>query len=387
MISDWRLPRKSNLLRGADVPSLRVLQILPSFSPAFGGPVRSALAVNEAYRRRHKVLAIGPGEAEGEWAERDTIGFRAFSLPFGPQHVSRFSPAMIRWMTRNVSAFDVVHLHFSRGLVTIPAAILGRLSSCRTIVQTHGMCEPWGGLLRYFDRVVTWPLLRAAATVLTLNEGESSRIREVGGNIDLRVVYNALLDRQGPSGRYSDAIQQPVRLLFCSRLHPRKRVDLYMEVLALLKSEGIAVRGLVVGNDEGALRGAQQMATRSGLDVQFTGTLGVSEVRRAMWESDALLHPAPREPFGMAMIEALAEGLPVVAAESSMLNGLFTSFGAVKLVPDEEIDVWVSSVKELLADDEARVAQVSGGFRLVEEKFTLDALAREIEAVLKGAFS
>jgi glycosyltransferase involved in cell wall biosynthesis len=365
--------------------ALRILQVLPTFSSDFGGPVRSANAVAQAYGRMGEVTTVGTGVPDETWRGTATQCFSAFGLSGRYRHVLRVSPKLVRFVAHNAAHFDAVHLHFSRGLLTVPVGLLLARRRLPYFVQTHGMCEPWLGWRKYFDSVVTRRVLLGAKGVLTLSDAESERLRERYPGVATRVLWNALPVSAAPSGevtpQHPETDAEEARLLFCARLHPRKGLLHFVKVGAELQRRGVPVRLIIVGADEGAWQGAKLAMDQDGVPYEYVGGVSTGEVASIMRSADVLLHPAPREPFGMSMLEAMAVGLPVVAAESSLLAPLFKEAGAALLPDDTSVEEWAASVAGLLLDADARLCQIRAARQLVEKRFSLQSLEESLRSL------
>jgi alpha-1,6-mannosyltransferase len=113
--------------------------------------------------------------------------------------------------------------------------------------------------------------------------------------------------------RGADAI-----LVHCGRLSPEKHVERSVDTLAQLHESGNRVRLIIAG--DGPRRAALQRRAR-GLPVTFVGFVhGRPEVAKLLASSDVSLAPGPHETFGLAALEALASGTPVVVSRSSALS-------------------------------------------------------------------
>jgi glycosyltransferase involved in cell wall biosynthesis len=131
------------------------------------------------------------------------------------------------------------------------------------------------------------------------------------GNIS--VIENFL-----PEDRIEKAIQRPPiqtsglqKVAVISRLDPIKRIDLLLDALELdpsLSSIEFHIYGR--GMDEEVLR-ARALAKHP--NVRFLGFR--TDVAERLAECDALLHLCPNEPFGLAILEAMASGLPVLVPD------------------------------------------------------------------------
>ncbi|MEK8107845.1 glycosyltransferase [Micromonospora sp. M12] len=163
---------------------------------------------------------------------------------------------------------------------------------------------------RAYDRIVC--TTRWAA-------GEFERIG--AGNVDL-VPLGVDLDTFSPvraDRRVRERYANPGELLLvhCARLSPEKRPELAVQALAELRREGVPAVLVMAG--DGPLRGA--LARRAaGLPVTFTGFLpDRAAVAALLASADVVLAPGPVETFGLAGLEALACGTPVVVNASSAL--------------------------------------------------------------------
>ncbi|RZU73738.1 alpha-1,6-mannosyltransferase [Micromonospora kangleipakensis] len=115
--------------------------------------------------------------------------------------------------------------------------------------------------------------------------------------------------------RYADATE--VLLVHCARLSVEKRPELAVDALARLRRAGVPAVLVMVG--DGPLRSA--LVRRSaGLPVHFAGFLPDRTALAALLAAaDVVLAPGPVETFGLAGLEALACGTPVVANAASAL--------------------------------------------------------------------
>ncbi|MDL5159178.1 glycosyltransferase family 4 protein [Actinomycetospora termitidis] len=360
-----------------------LLQVLPTYDPAFGGPVSAALGVSASYEGVEGVTltTVGCGPAGAGWTRHDTVSRRAFAPPVA-RHVLSVSPGLLAWVARRVRRFDLVHVHFNRGLVMIWIPLLARLARVPYVLQTHGMCRPWTGPLALVDRLFTRPAIRHAHAVFVLGAAEREQILGIVPGANVVEVHNAV---RSPDA--VDAGPRPggPRLLFCARLHPRKGLDRFLDVVERLAPEHPGLEGHVVGADEGALAAARERVAAAGLPVTFHGGLDRDGVDAWMARCDVLLHPAPREPFGMSMIEAFAAGLPVVAARSSELAGVFAAEGAALLPDDGSVEDWVDATRRVLVEPATADALRVGGRAVLERHFSRASLTRTLAGVVHGA--
>lgn len=158
-------------------------------------------------------------------------------------------------------------------------------------------------------------------------------------------------------------------LVLASRLSREKRPQFALEVLRACRRTGLDPHLLVLG--DGPLRDAMQRHA-VGLPVTFAGFVADrAALARAMASGDVVLAPGPIETFGLAALEALASGTPVIANASSALGEIID--GAAGKVLPLDADAWAGAVAELLADPRARDRA-----RAVAERFSWESTARRM---------
>lgn len=140
----------------------------------------------------------------------------------------------------------------------------------------------------------------------------------------------------------------PLSMVVCTRLHPEKRPERAIAILQELFTRGVDVRLTYVG--EGPLRMNLQRRSR-GLPVAFEGFVHSRErVAELLASADVVVAPGPIETFGLAALEALACGTPVVASGEGALAEVIGDAGAVA---DGSITSFCEGVQRVLGANEA----------------------------------
>ena len=136
-------------------------------------------------------------------------------------------------------------------------------------------------------------------------------------------------------------------LAFTGRLWPEKRPDLPIAVLAALRRQGVDAHLALAG--DGPMRPALESAARD-LPVTFLGFLSSrAALATLLATADAVLAPGPVETFGLAALEALACGTPLVVAASGALPELLAP--GAGLAVKASADAMATAVRELLDTD------------------------------------
>lgn len=149
-------------------------------------------------------------------------------------------------------------------------------------------------------------------------------------------------------------------LLYVGRLGPEKGI----ERLAAVTREVPGSRLAIVG--DGPARPNLER-TFAGTPTVFTGLLQGEDLAAAYASTDVFLFPSTTETLGMAMIEALASGLPVVAARSGASHEVVTDGESGILYEKDSTAALVATVRRLLSDDGLREA-LSRGARSAAER-------------------
>src|SRR6266851_3752350 len=119
-----------------------------------------------------------------------------------------------------------------------------------------------------------------------------------------------------------------ILLVYCGRLSAEKKLQRLLTTLATLRAEGMPVRLVVAG--DGPLRSRLvRRAARAGLPVTFAGFLpDRADLAALLASADVAIAPGPAETFGLAALEALACGTPVVVSAESALPEVVGEAGA-----------------------------------------------------------
>jgi glycosyltransferase involved in cell wall biosynthesis len=172
----------------------------------------------------------------------------------------------------------------------------------------------------------------------------------------------------------------PPRALVLGALVPWKRADLALEIAARIPELRLDVAGAPLTGDalgfEAALHARAARADLVGR-VRFLGAL--TDPRPALTDAHALLHCADREPFGLALVEALAAGRPVAApAGGGPLEILTPACG--RLYTPGDAATGASALQALLGDPDAPAAA-----RARAARFDSARSARRFAAVVAAA--
>ena len=326
----------------------------------------------------------GPGALRAELQQRGyTVGgepkllrFSARSLRAAPGPWARLSslPGYLAAFRAWLSAQSPALLHANTWL-TVPEAISARGTGIPALQYVH---ETVPSGLRGAGASA---LLRLGTPwVVGISDDNVRMLRRYG--LRARLIYNgvpeAASDRPRERGR-------PLVIGTLGTIASRKGSDLFVQAAASLKdalpgAEFRLVGPLVEGPErqwsEAVAGQAEQLGIRWG---------PTDEPQAELAEWDLAVVPSRDEPFGLAAAEAMAAGLPVIAARVGGLPEVVGSNAGV-LVPPEDPDALANAIRRLAMDSSARERMGDAGRRRVQRLFSLegqaDAIGQTYEAIL-----
>jgi glycosyltransferase involved in cell wall biosynthesis len=116
--------------------------------------------------------------------------------------------------------------------------------------------------------------------------------------------------------------------------------------------------------------------------VTWAGQLGSTEIARRLASADLFVWPALNEAFGMALLEAQASGLAVVAGGGGGVGEIVVPGVTGLLVPPGDAQAFAEAVRSLIADRPRRAAFGAAARRRVKEEHDLPSAARRLNAVI-----
>lgn len=310
---------------------MRILHVMPTLSPASGGPAEALRQIVHVYPEAGVQAEIAcVDDPTAEWIPN----FAAQVHGFGPVRSGYGrSPQLRQWLDQNVSRFDGVVIH---ALWNYPAFAAARAAKGRVpyAVFTHGMLDPWFNRrypLKKLKKQIYWPVqypvLRDARSVLFTSRLES----ELAPQSFKPNKWTSLVVPYGTNGPPPDVEAQRRAfqarmpqlggrrfLLFLSRIHEKKGCDLLLDAFATIAPEHSDVDLVIAGPDQEGLQAKlQAQAQRLGISerVHWPGLLTGDAKWGALRNCEAMVLPSHQENFGVVVAEALACGRPVLISD------------------------------------------------------------------------
>ncbi|MCA1666340.1 MAG: glycosyltransferase family 4 protein [Thermomicrobia bacterium] len=250
------------------------------------------------------------------------------------------------------------------------------------------LVQPLFGVYARLDRLFA----QAADMLLANGAYGGSRLAEVYGRAAVVVPHGVdfrAADDESVAmmrARYGFPADAPV-ILTVNQLHPRKRIDLFIRVVAAVHTTHPAVIGLIVGRgvDEARLRAE---AARCGVTeaIRFAGFVADDDLPALYRSAAAYLHTGRDETFGLSVLEAAWSAVPVVTVDEGGPPDIVRENGWI--VPTT-VAMIVDALNDVLANPSAAKARAARARADVRARFRweegADALIQAAEGLRGGS--
>ena len=391
---------------------VRIAQVSTRFPPGPGGVERHVREISVRLGARGHQVGVWTTDLRREfpwerlppevprhettaWGTIDRLP--AWSLP-GPLHYPFF-----RGLDRALRAAppDLLHVH-TYG--THQVAVARRLRRQRGLpyvlaAHFHPITSMVGGWTRhrlraFYDRRIGAPGLADAAMLLVESQEEERLLRRLGRPLpEVRVVppgYTPLPPPTEPgtfARRYG--IPGPY-LLFVGRLAPNKGLFELVDAFRVLAAEDPEVSLVLVGDDGGVEEEVARRVRLAGLDrrVFRIGFLADESLLAGAFRDGGLfVLPSEYEAFGLVLLEAMAQGSPVVATRVGGIPEFVEDGSAGLLVPPHDERALAAALLELWPDEARRRAMGQYGRERIVPRYTWEALVDRLEAVYRDVLA
>jgi len=276
---------------------------------------------------------------------------------------------------------DIIHAHvFAAGA---PGVILGKLYRIPIVITEH-----WDVFLdrklTFFDRLKARFAMNRAKIILPVSNALKMAIEAYGIKNEFRVIPNAV-NTEVFYLMHTDArsVTSKKKILFVGLLIPVKGVPFLLQAVSYLKGQRRDFVLDIIGNGTSRLEHEELARTLRVLDiVKFHGLVSKVKVGEFMRACDFLVAPSLHETFGVALVEAMACGKPVVATRSGGSGEIVDDRVGV-LVPPQDfkalakaIDYMLDNCRSYSPEEIAQYAKEHFGYKAIGHK--LDRIYSEL---------
>ncbi|GEO25145.1 glycosyl transferase [Alicyclobacillus acidoterrestris] len=371
---------------------MRIAMFTETFLPSTDGIVtRLRATLNYLEQEGHEVLMFAPSGAPAKYASATIVGIPAMPFILYPEKryalpLPRIGRAIKRFQPDLIHAVNPAFLGLG-GIYYAWRYHLPLIASYHTNVPAYArhyklnFLEP--ALWWYFRTLHNRADINLATSRATMNELEKQGFLNLGlweRGVDVELFQQAkrsteMRRRLAPKAGPNDPV-----LLYVGRLASEKNIERIRPCLDEFPDLHLAIVG-----DGPYRRDLEQIF--AGTNAHFTGYMHGAELAEAYASADAFLFPSTTETLGLVLFEAMATGLPVLAADSPPTREVLENGRAGFIFDSSSDTAMIECVRQLLTDDERRRAIQQRGLEIAK---TLDwegpsrQLLEHYEAVCKA---
>ncbi|MHB8208161.1 glycosyltransferase [Mucilaginibacter sp.] len=397
---------------------MKILHIASSLNPAMGGvaeAVKSFIIISEKQAISNEVVTLdSPGR---DYLQSDVTPFHSLGSSHG---FLNHTKQLIPWLTENIARFDAVIINGLWGFHSYAAwKVIHELKKKHTVkelpsvfVMPHGMLDPYFQRAkerrfkairnRMYWTIVERKVINDGDGLLFTSETELLLAREtfkaynpkkehnVGYGINTPPVFNE--NMRYAFNQSCPGLKGNPYILFLGRIDSKKGVDLLIKAyLTLLKAEKLTNKQLsklvIAGpglNTDFAEKIRHEVKRYPELknEIFFPGMLTGDSKWGAFYGCEAFVLPSHQENFGIAVVEALACGKPVLISNQVNIWQEIGDSGA-GIIEDDNLIGTASMLKRwigLTADEKLRMGERAA--QSFKKYFTLDkAVSNMIEVI------
>ncbi len=284
--------------------------------------------------------------------------------------------------------YDIVHCHYGlNGKAALFLKDMGVLQG-RVVTTFHGY--DISSYVYRMGREIYSELFTRGDLFLCVSEYMKKRLIELGCSEEKVCVHKSGIDLDKFTLNIQDKVNKRVCLVTIGRLVEKKGVQYGIRAVAKLVKKYPDIEYLIVG--EGPLRGELESLIDSlevGKQVKLLGWKKQNEIVKLLKRTDMLLAPSvttkdgDQEGIPVVIMEALAQGVPVISTWHSGIPEVVQDGKSGFLVPERDVDGLVDKIESLINNAELRISMGLNGRQFIEKHHNLNMLNNELLSIYK----
>ena len=317
-----------------------VLQIFTGLLEKNGGPVKSSLILHRVYLKGYErnFVSIGNNDAtilnQLEFTNLETLK---------PLLENEYGITLRIYKFLRIVRKHNITIHHGFYLFSLPLLLMFCKVNGKILIVPHGSFQKFSYKDRKFLKGIFHHVIRAlvrrklSVVFVAMTDAEvldirvffpDSKIEVTGLGFDLDVPTKKIADVPAPT------------FLCLSRITQKKRIDLCIKAIALLKESNPGVKLLIAGTGDAQLTAElKTLSVHLGVatNIQFLGHVGPGEVFENLFkEASLLLIPSEDENFALTVGEAIIRGLPVIASNKVGLSTMISKYNCGRVIRELE---------------------------------------------------
>jgi glycosyltransferase involved in cell wall biosynthesis len=376
---------------------MKILQVIPFFSPEFGGSVDSVhdLSMHLAQRGHTVTILTTSYHFDTKYAN-GIPGVNVIPLPyFFNWGLFIHSPEINNFINDNLRFFDVVILHNYRSYQNAVLSKYAKIYSVPYCMDAHGSLLPISKkqiLKRMFDFVWGKKILSNAAGFIAATPEEQQQYVKMGidpakisiipRGIDIS-NYHMFITENSFRKKYKISADTFL-ILYLGRIHSIKGLDILINAFSRLTKAFENTLLVIAGPDDGYLLTLKNFISQNNIEkkVIFTGTLYTDEKIMALQTADLVVVPSYYESFGIVVTEAMASKTPVLISNKCGILQMLSR--EIVHVCECDKDKLYDAIEKLYLDENERKKYVNSAYDYTEINFSWDNVIKQYEVIFEN---
>lgn len=399
---------------------MKILQVVERFYPRAGGAELHVFYVSrELAKLGHDVTVVTSSSV----AQQDVPGLSnkgltlRNSLPNLPRYevngdgvkIYRFGPrlalytlyvvpGLIRYLFNHLQEYDVVHVHQYLHAEPSLVFITSKLTKTPFVLTAHDMISSYGGFRELikkcadaaFGRIV----LRSAAALIALTPINREQYLQLGapeGRIS--IVPNGIAPEDFRNLKTSSQLLQDLAnpehlVLFVGRLVSYKGPQYIVQAIADVLQEYPSTKFVFIGQDDGYGVELVRLAASERVSDSciFTGQVSDEKLKEFYATADVFVLPSSCEAFGIAALESIAAGTPVVLADLGGLSYILSEIGGYPIGMGANVSKQIATaIKTVFSNDVEK--DIEKQRHKVLQDYSWTNIAKQLITVYEGALT
>jgi glycosyltransferase involved in cell wall biosynthesis len=386
---------------------MKILHIIPSVASVRGGPSKAVLETVKALQNQGVVAEIVTTNDNGndlldvplnqriEYQQVPIWFFSRFSPEVNSIREFAFSRQLTSWLWQNAANYDLLHIHAIFSYTSTVAMAIARFQGIPYIVRPLGQLCEWSLQQSARKKEIYLKLIERAninhAQGLHLtSKQEQEEVAHLGLSVPSFVLPHGISIPE-PLTDVRDRLRQYLNLpadepviLFLSRLHPKKGLDYLIKALGKLTHHRFTFVLAGSGAKEYEAE-IESLLVETGIRdrTHLAGFVAGETKNLFMQGSDLFVLTSHSENFGVAVLEALAVGVPVLVTPGVALASVVQE-NQLGYIAEKDVLAIAEAVDNYLSNPQAGKDMGDRARQIIIEKYTWEKISSDLLAIYRS---